>query len=132
VIAIGICRDRRVLRLISFLRLSSVVLWLGLNAFRPPDFILRAVEWMSRFQHAHLQKPNKKVPESVSPGSQREESRSTDDRLLVAKPGCEILLLKRNYLSRGSTSELKFSATHVNIIVATAPSHWIETTWKAF
>src|ERR1700731_3909975 len=63
VITIGICRDRRVLRLPSFLRLSSAGPWFGLNAFRPPDFILRAVEWMSRFQHAHLQKPNKKVPD---------------------------------------------------------------------
>src|ERR1035438_742458 len=60
VITIGIWRERRVLRLTSFLR-SSAVPSLGLNAYWSPDFILWAVEEMARFQDADLRKPNKMV-----------------------------------------------------------------------
>src|SRR5580700_2046471 len=62
VITIGIWRDRRVLRLTSFLR-SSALPSLGLNGYRSPYFILWAVEKMARFQDADLRKPNKRVPD---------------------------------------------------------------------
>ncbi len=50
VITTGICRDRRVLRLASFLCLSGAVPSLGFKACRPPEYILRTAEEMARFR----------------------------------------------------------------------------------
>ena len=65
-ITIGICRDRRVLLLPSFLRIPNAVLSLGPNAYWPPDLILRSGEEMALFRRAHSRKPNKTIPGHVA------------------------------------------------------------------